>query len=430
MNWTPILHFSGKFRFQMPGYNNAPQNQPVAFDPAKPIPDVQQLCECDPAKYFEFDFFDTSVRQVTYRDGTSSTTGDPGWGMSVNLSGFMVDVSPSAICAQIFPVQFGLGTLIQGTMAKAIQSDLRLSIRPLGFGDQTAAAHFETTVEVNGLMGPEGSRCGAELAGTHVLTLYFHLNHYTRIDNSAEPEGTHLTGDVYGYIRPAVPLRDPNGVRVANRRIVAHPDLGQARDIERTYLLEGVRSVIRITDIDGTYDFDVADQMIALRYLDFIPFLDRAYTTPNVSGYAVSALLSNSITEELDRFTGTHEEMLRTGGLYYSIAAFSEVRPDGSQNGIVAFNEPWKNVAATCYHELNEARTDPDVEDAIRTGQVGFTGWTSARGEEIGDAPIRTASGLNLVFKEVPLADGSEVPVQFMYSNAVHGPEGQISQPH
>jgi hypothetical protein len=127
-----------------------------------------------------------------------------------------------------------------------------------------------------------------------------------------------------------------------------------------------------------------------------------------------------------------HKTMSGVGvTIYYSIAAFSEVRPDGSQNGIVAFNEPWKNVAATCYHELNEARTDPDVEDAIRTGQVGFTGWTSARGEEIGDAPIRTASGLNLVFKEVPLADGSgTVPVQFMYSNAVHGPEGPISQPH
>ncbi len=51
---------------------------------------------------------------------------------------------------------------------------------------------------------------------------------------------------------------------------------------------------------------------------------------------------------------------------------------------------------ATFYHELQEARTDPDVEGM-----------------------------LTKVFKEVPLADGSgTVPVQLQYSNAVHGPEG------
>jgi hypothetical protein len=26
------------------------------------------------------------------------------------------------------------------------------------------------------------------------------------------------------------------------------------------------------------------------------------------------------------------------------------------------FDQPWKNVLATFYHELNEARTDPDVD--------------------------------------------------------------------
>jgi hypothetical protein len=117
--------------------------------------------------------------------------------------------------------------------------------------------------------------------------------------------------------------------------------------------------------------------------------------------------------------------------IYYAISVFSETRADGSTNGIVAFDRPWKNVVATCYHELNEARTDPDVEDAIRTGQLTFVGWTSARGEECGDAPIRTASGLESVFREVALTDGSgSVPVQFMYSNAVHGPEGPIPRPH
>jgi hypothetical protein len=118
--------------------------------------------------------------------------------------------------------------------------------------------------------------------------------------------------------------------------------------------------------------------------------------------------------------------------IYYAVGVFSQTEANGQVNGITAFDQPWKNVVATFYHELNEARTDPDVEDATRTGQDGFLGWTSAHGEECGDFPIDEANdNLALVFKEVKLADGSgTVPVQFQYSNAVHGPEGPINQPH
>lgn len=118
--------------------------------------------------------------------------------------------------------------------------------------------------------------------------------------------------------------------------------------------------------------------------------------------------------------------------IYYAVAAYSEITPDGTRHGIPAFPAPWKSVAATFYHELNEARTDSDVEDAIRTNQDSFLGWTSDQGEECGDFPIDESDhDLALVFQEVPLADGSgTVPVQFQYSNAVHGPEGPIAQPH
>jgi len=126
----------------------------------------------------------------------------------------------------------------------------------------------------------------------------------------------------------------------------------------------------------------------------------------------------------------------RTVTIYYAIGVFSERQPNGSSNGIVAFDRPWKNVVATFYHELNEARTDPDVEDAIRVGNsvraVGFLGWTSQEGEECGDFPITEAEpDLNLVMQEVGLTNGGgKVPVQFQYSNAVQGPEGPIPQPH
>ena len=111
--------------------------------------------------------------------------------------------------------------------------------------------------------------------------------------------------------------------------------------------------------------------------------------------------------------------------VYYSVAMYSE-----GTNGIVAFDEPWKNVCATLYHELQEVRTDPDVEDAIRAGHspaaARLLGWYSPRAGEIADIPIAETHGdIRLVMREVALADGSgAVPVQLLWSNRVGGPEG------
>ena len=115
--------------------------------------------------------------------------------------------------------------------------------------------------------------------------------------------------------------------------------------------------------------------------------------------------------------------------VYYSANVFSERLPDGTANGIPVFNESWKNVVATLYHELCEFRTDPDVGEANRTGNGELLGWVSRKGNEIGDFPL-VAAGIR-VFKEVALTNTSvTVPVQFQYSNAVHGPEGPILKPH
>jgi hypothetical protein len=116
-----------------------------------------------------------------------------------------------------------------------------------------------------------------------------------------------------------------------------------------------------------------------------------------------------------------------TETLYYAVGVFSEELPDGRTNGIPVFDQPWKNVVATFYHELNEARTDPDVQDAIDAGSdpsaTSFLGWTSLQGEECGDFPVFEADPLNEVFQEVKLSNGNAtVPIQFQYSDADHGP--------
>jgi hypothetical protein len=112
--------------------------------------------------------------------------------------------------------------------------------------------------------------------------------------------------------------------------------------------------------------------------------------------------------------------------VYYAVGVYSE-----RGNGIPAFGQSWKSVVATFYHELNEARTDPDVEDANRTGDMSKVGWYANvdNGGEIGDIPMNEAGAhLSLVFKEIELADGSgTVPVQLMWSNKDFGPSSNIA---
>lgn len=114
--------------------------------------------------------------------------------------------------------------------------------------------------------------------------------------------------------------------------------------------------------------------------------------------------------------------------LYYSANVYSAVR-SGKRNGIPFFSAPWKNVVCTLYHELIESQTDPDVGDAIRQNDRRFIGYNSNKGQEIGDQPL-AANSLDRVFKEVLTLPGPKpMPVQFIYSNAVHGAEGPAEKP-
>ena len=137
--------------------------------------------------------------------------------------------------------------------------------------------------------------------------------------------------------------------------------------------------------------------------------------------------------EEADSLHGLagYHGSVQIGGttVYYAGGVYSETA-GGQTNGIPVFDAPWKNVVATFYHELNEARTDPDVEQVIRGGPPSLLGWTSKQGEECGDFPVFEANPLTLVFQEVPVAAGGRAPVQFQYSDFVHGPEGPIPTPH
>jgi hypothetical protein len=115
--------------------------------------------------------------------------------------------------------------------------------------------------------------------------------------------------------------------------------------------------------------------------------------------------------------------------IYFAAGVYSEVS-NGKANGIPFWPDPWKNIVATFYHELNEARTNPDVEEFNRTHKSNTIAWyADADGAgEIGDIPMNEAGDqLGLVMVEVKLANGNVAPIQLMWSNKVHGPQGPFS---
>jgi hypothetical protein len=323
-----VIHFNGKFIFHMPGYNNHPKNDTNnnrgkdKFDADRPVDKVKDLCACDPEHYFEFYFRNVRVSQVTYRDGTSAVEDDSILGQRVLLNGLLVDVSPSAIGGQLFANGLKVGNLLTGRLTKALQSDLRMNLRPLdspvAFSDESAAAHFEMNLEVIDNSSPEESRCLRELNGVSQLEIYIHLNRYTRWDTEDGRLRDRLNGDIYGYIRPRL-TTDTNELRIKGRRLVAHPEIENTPEMKRIFL-GSTSELIRRTDIDGTYDIFKADHLLMLHYLDFVPFLDRCYNTPtdraSIKEYIV--FFTDKHEEELievGRFKGDYNEMRHTGGI-------------------------------------------------------------------------------------------------------------------
>ena len=95
----PILHFSGKFRSYPPLYNNYPLMPEKYFDRGYHLRMLRKVTEgVEPLQYFEFEFYNTFVKKVTYDDGTSvsSNAEDPIIGKEIRIKGLLVDVSPAS----------------------------------------------------------------------------------------------------------------------------------------------------------------------------------------------------------------------------------------------------------------------------------------------------------------------------------------------
>jgi hypothetical protein len=165
---------------------------------------------------------------------------------------------------------------------------------------------------------------------------------------------------------------------------------------------------------------DPASAVICLMLPKGVVLVDGTSSGHESEAPHARAVLVNDDQVDSRHGLGGYHGSVSVGGtnVYYAVGVYSE-----GNNGIVAFAQPWKNVVATFSHELTEARTDPDVEDVIRTGDASKLGWYSEHGGEIGDIPMTLAGAdISLIMREVMLAAGGTAPVQLEWSNKVHGP--------
>jgi hypothetical protein len=334
----PLLHFYGRFNFQAPTYNNDPTEQEIPFDPNVEKEKVLEYCGCDPSHYFEFSFRNVTVNQVTYDDGSIALEGDSIVGQNVILIGFLPDVSPSAVCGQLFGGKVKIGNLLSGTLRKSMQSPLRLNIRPIVYSrGQCQGAHFRTQLDITSRQLASESRYIHELNKISSVEFCFHVNRYNFWKTKDQPIEDRLNGDVYGYIRQIEPGTDKSGLRIKGRRIIAHPDMKVGSEVEKVFIASSSfpEGLSPETEIEGTYDILKDGQLIALHYLDFIPIIDRKNRqTPsdeggNVEGYELTFTNVDNESIKVGSFKGDHIETQHNGGtVVFQIPEGLSIRDD------------------------------------------------------------------------------------------------------
>ena len=265
-----------------------------------------------------------------------------------------------------------VGNLLSGRLRKAVQSDLRTNVRPIDIADpfdqQNVGAHFETVPDLSDKTSPEESRFLTELGDVTQLKFYMHVNRYTIWNTKNGYAEDRLNGDVYGYIGLAEPISDNNGIRIKGRRLVAHPDLNNDESKKVAHIFLGTTPLARNTDIDGTYDICRANNLLMLRYLDFVPLLDRDYNTPTSKGIVKEFLVY--FTDRHSRqhiavgsFKGDHHEMKRSGG----IVVFK------LPSGVLTRDELMLHIDVLIYNDMRVPLMIESEWDLVLEGHRGIT---------------------------------------------------------
>jgi hypothetical protein len=270
-----ILHFSGKFKYYPPIYNNEPRNSEKYFNPQIDPETVKRKItnRVDPLKYFEFEFSDVYIRKVTYNDTSFSTekNQDEIIGKKILLKGLLVDVSPHLERGRLFAGEIRIIDFMMGKLELAVQSDLFETIRnDTDKGAQTLSANFESKIyDLNYLenmfLTVDNSRFLRELQ-TNNFKIHYNVRKF---------DFNSLEGEINGYFGPYIAEENSEGVRLSGRRLLINPEIDSK--VKSDLSLENIENesedVFRY-DLELTYEIVAEKRMLILRYLQAIPFID------------------------------------------------------------------------------------------------------------------------------------------------------------
>jgi len=332
----PILHFSGKFKFQLPFFNNRPDNDArdndaydkqfknkdlkVKFDDKSAElskDEIHQRLVCDPSKYFEFEFSDVVIRRITYNDGSiiKSKEKDPLIGKFILMKGLLVDLAPHLQRGRLFAGEIRVTDTLVGKIKTPIQSKVHQSIL---IQEKTKdnlfhySGYFESNLyEVFQLNDPnitnKTSQYISELRENLNLKVYFHLIRYDINKNE---------GEVFGYLGASLPLMNKHNTLIKNRPLFFNKSLFSLDN----HLIDdlGIKSNREVTFPKATFEIQEENNLFILRYIDIIPFIDYEYSTPENYQFYLSIDDKNkdeqtSIKYEILDFS--YKELTNSGGI-------------------------------------------------------------------------------------------------------------------
>ena len=276
-----ILHFSGKFKYYPPIYNNEPRNTEKYFnsqiDPATVKSKITD--GVDPLKYFEFEFSDVYVKKVTYDDTSFSTekNQDQIIGKKILLKGLLVDVAPHLERGRLFAGEIRIIDFMMGKLELGVQSDLFQTIRnDTDTGAKTLSANFESkiydlTYLENTFLTVDNSRFLRELQINN-FRIYFNVRKF---------DFKSLEGEINGYFGPYIPEEYNEGVRLRGRRLLINPEIDSQvmKDLNLENIYSESEDVFRY-DLELTYEIFAEKKVLILRYLNAVPFIDMNDNIP------------------------------------------------------------------------------------------------------------------------------------------------------
>jgi hypothetical protein len=285
-----ILHFSGKFKFHVPLYNNIPYHEELEFNSQIEPKEVHKNFGVDPLQYYEFEFLDVFVSKITYDDGTSTVNpkNDPIIGKKVLLKGLLVDVAPHLEIGRLFASEFRVIDFLMGKLDVAVQSELAKNIKTdildnIQNKSVCYSAFFDTRLyEIYKLtheeLTNESSRFLKEIDNNiSNLKVHFTVNRFINKSSVLDNEESVINeGNVYGYINEETLSQNNSGIRLKERRLVFNPNLNcNSNENNNNFPLD----IFKDFDLKGTYEIQEEKRLVVVSYINFIPYIDLNYNT-------------------------------------------------------------------------------------------------------------------------------------------------------